>query len=87
MQRREAKIGLRDRKRHQRPEGGNDTGENPPETGRFKSASKSAVRKDWMVGTTGIEPVTPTMSRLCPHQAGSGGSLGINRAQGDGLRA
>jgi len=33
MQRREAKIGLRDRKRHRRPEERNDTGENPHRNG------------------------------------------------------
>jgi hypothetical protein len=33
MQRREAKIGLRDRKRHRRPKERNDTGENPQRNG------------------------------------------------------
>jgi hypothetical protein len=33
MQRREAKIGLRDRKRHRRPKERNDTGENPHRNG------------------------------------------------------
>ena len=40
MQRREAKIGLRDRKRHQRPEGLNDTSENPPRNGPFEVGLK-----------------------------------------------
>src|ERR1700682_5115780 len=35
MQRREAKIGLRDRKCHQRPKERNDTGENPHRNGPF----------------------------------------------------
>jgi hypothetical protein len=35
MQRREAKIGLRDRKCHQRPKERNDTGENPHRNGLF----------------------------------------------------
>jgi len=35
MQRREAKIGLRDRKCHQRPNERNDTGENPHRNGVF----------------------------------------------------
>jgi hypothetical protein len=33
MQRQEAKIGLRDRKRHRRPKERNDTGENPHRNG------------------------------------------------------
>jgi hypothetical protein len=33
MQRREAEIGLRDRKRHRRPKERNDTGENTPRNG------------------------------------------------------
>jgi hypothetical protein len=33
MQRREAKIGLRDRKRYRRPKERNDTGENPHRNG------------------------------------------------------
>jgi hypothetical protein len=36
MQRREAEIGLRDRKCHQRPKERNDTGENPPGNGPFR---------------------------------------------------
>ncbi len=35
MQRREAKIGLTDRKCHQRPKDRNDTGENPHRNGLF----------------------------------------------------
>jgi hypothetical protein len=35
MQRREAKIGLRDRKCHRRPKEQNDTGENPHRNGMF----------------------------------------------------
>jgi len=35
MQRRKAKIGLRDRRCHQRPNGRNDTRENPPRNGLF----------------------------------------------------
>jgi hypothetical protein len=35
MQRREAKIGLRDRKRHWRPKERNETGENPDRNGLF----------------------------------------------------
>ena len=35
MQRREAKIGLRDRKCHQRPKERNNTGENPHRNGLF----------------------------------------------------
>src|SRR5260370_15552727 len=35
MQRREAKIGLRDRKCHRRPNERNDTGENPHRNGLF----------------------------------------------------
>jgi hypothetical protein len=34
MQRRESKIGLRDRKGHQRPKESNDTDENPHRNGR-----------------------------------------------------
>ena len=59
MQRREAEIGLRDRKCHQRPEERNNTGENPPETARFESVWKCAVLKDWMVETEGTELPTP----------------------------
>jgi hypothetical protein len=36
MQRREAKIGLRDRKRHRRPKGRNDAGENTHRNGLFR---------------------------------------------------
>ena len=35
MQRREAKIGLRERKRHRRPKERNDTDENPHRNGPF----------------------------------------------------
>src|SRR5882724_3695413 len=38
MQRREAKIGLRDRKCHQRPKARNDTDENPHRNGPFGAA-------------------------------------------------
>jgi hypothetical protein len=36
MQRREAKIGLRDRKRHRRPKERNDAGENTHRNGLFR---------------------------------------------------
>src|SRR5229473_1198424 len=49
MQRREAKIGLRDRKCHQRPKERNDTGENPTEMASLEPARRSVVWKDWMV--------------------------------------
>src|SRR5947209_20514897 len=31
----------------------------------FRSATISAVYADWVVGATGIEPVTPSMSTRC----------------------
>ena len=39
MQRREAKIGLRDRKGHQRPKERNDTSENPHRNGLFRAGA------------------------------------------------
>jgi hypothetical protein len=65
MQRREAKIGLRERKGHRRPKQRNDTGENPAETARFDSAWKSAVWWDWMVVyAVRYEPVSTCTSLL-----------------------
>jgi hypothetical protein len=49
MQRREAEIGRRDRKCHQRPKSGTIPAKIPTETARFESAWKSAVRKNRMV--------------------------------------
>jgi hypothetical protein len=40
---------------------GDDTGEIPAEAASLESPTKCAVWEDWMVGTTGIEPATPTM--------------------------
>jgi hypothetical protein len=37
-------------------------GKIPAETASFRSTTVSPVREDWMVGATGIEPVTPSMS-------------------------
>src|SRR6266849_3239315 len=37
----------------------------PAETPYFESYRKRAVCGDWMVGATGIEPVTPSMSTRC----------------------
>jgi hypothetical protein len=37
----------------------------PAETARLQSTTVSTVRADWMVGATGIEPVTPSMSTRC----------------------
>jgi hypothetical protein len=42
---------------------GNEWPEIPAETHYLASYWKYPVCGDWMVGTTGIEPVTPTMSR------------------------
>jgi len=43
MQRREAKIGLRDGKRHRRPKERKNTAENPKETACLEAASGFAV--------------------------------------------
>src|SRR5258707_11328751 len=37
----------------------------PAETAYLESVWKPVVRSDWMVGATGIEPVTPSMSTRC----------------------
>ena len=44
---------------HRDGKSGDDTGEIRAETASFRSTTVSAVREDWMVGATGIEPVTP----------------------------
>jgi hypothetical protein len=48
MQRRESKIGLRDRKCHRRPKERNDTGENPRRNGLFPidDGFRSSARLD-----------------------------------------
>jgi hypothetical protein len=63
MQRREAEIGLRDRKCYRRPKERNDTGQIPTETAYPWSVSGFVVWKDWMVVMTEIEPVTPVARR------------------------
>src|SRR4029077_8944346 len=40
-------------------------GKIPAETASFRSTTVSPVREDWMVGTTGIAPVAPSMSTQC----------------------
>jgi hypothetical protein len=73
MRRREAEFGLRDRKCHRRPkESGKIPAKIPAETACFDSAWKPAVWWDWMVGATGIEPVTPCSSnRLLAPKSGA----------------
>src|ERR1700687_1332631 len=44
---------------------GSEWPEIPAETPYLASYRKRAVCKDWMVGATGIEPVTPSMSTRC----------------------
>ena len=65
MQRREAEIGRRDRKCHQRSKNGTIPAKIPTETARFESAWKSAVRKNRMVVcAVGYEPVSTEYSLL-----------------------
>jgi len=71
MQRREAKIGLRDRKCHQRPNERNDTGENPHRNGLFGAGPEIRGLEgldggDGMV-RTGCPPHSPLEPRLYPH--------------------
>ena len=39
--------------------------QDPLERALFPSDDVCVVREDWMVGATGIEPVTPSMSTRC----------------------
>jgi len=64
MQRREAKIGLRDRKCHQRPKERNDTGENPHRNGLFGAGPEICGLEGLDGGVrshirTGLEPESP----------------------------
>ena len=59
------KIHPGDRYCRQRPGTLKIGGNIPAETASFLSTTVSAVREDWLVGATGIEPVTPSMSTRC----------------------
>jgi hypothetical protein len=69
MQRREAKIGLRNRKCHERPKERNDTGENPHRNDLFGAGPEICGLEgldggDGMV-RTGCPPRSPIEPRLC----------------------
>src|SRR5258707_1490544 len=65
---------------HRDRKSSDDTGEIPAETASLESPTKRAVWEDWMVGATGIEPVTPSMSTR-----GSPAELRALRLRGDGF--
>src|ERR1700716_1915203 len=59
------KIGSKDHQSPQRRKSKNEPATIPAKTASFESPRKSMVWKDWVVGATGIEPVTPSMSTRC----------------------
>src|SRR6185312_12578933 len=53
----------------------------PPIAGRFRQSLEMWKITDWMVGATGIEPVTPSMSTRC-----SPAELRALKSTGAGMR-